>query len=121
MKLQTTQKGITLLEVLVGFVIFTTSLVAVLDYVSGQVFHYYRSASHLGQVQVIYDWVALARADETQQVYLSSARDETEIITISASIMETVEVRGEEILLNRYSYQADGSDATSAWKIIRIN
>ncbi len=56
MNLTTTQEGVTLLEVLVGFVIFTSSLVAILDYVSGQIYHSHLSLTNLQKVQMIYEF-----------------------------------------------------------------
>jgi len=52
--MKTTQQGMTLVEVLVAFVIFTSSLVAVLDYVANQLFHRQRTENRSEQVALTY-------------------------------------------------------------------
>ena len=53
----------TLLEVLVGFVIFSASLVAVLEYVGWQVFHQHRSDIKLQKLELVYEASAFLHAE----------------------------------------------------------
>lgn len=120
MKISTHQSGVTLLEVLIGFVIFTTSLVALLDYVSGQVYHTHRTAQTLQAVKLIHDWSSVTPEIEDQRRIRHSDRAGFEYL-ISSSAMESVNLRKREILLNRYSYSVGDREHLFAWTVIRID
>lgn len=125
MKLANCQHGVTLLEVLVGFVIFSASLVAVLDYVSGQIYNFHRSASNLQKVQLAYDWSTAHEALANTGLQRSNQRGDSDI-TVSASTMEVFSWKKSEISLNRYSYRvadpklSNGNNALT-WTVIRVN
>jgi Tfp pilus assembly protein PilV len=125
MKTANSQYGVTLLEVLVGFVIFSASLVAVLDYVSGQVYNFHRSASNLQKVQLAYDWSTAHQALANTGLQRSNLRGDADI-TVSSSTMEVFTWKKREISLNRYSYRVadpkrSNSNNTLAWTVIRVN
>ncbi len=113
------QQGITLLEVLVSFVIFTASLVAILDFVSGQIFHVHRSASNLQRVQGIYQ----TRGDrglESLRQSLASGQENPYRWTVAATEMDAIEMRSSTRLLNRYDYSVADVNNELHWTVIRI-
>ena len=121
--LSTRQKGVTLLEVLVGFVIFCSSLVAVLDYVSGQIYHYQLSGANLQKVQLAYDW-SVARQTGAAQRPPRSAGAENFDMTVTESILESFPQPGNpevEIALNRYSYEVRDTNNALSWTVIGFN
>jgi Tfp pilus assembly protein PilV len=114
------QRGITLLEVLVGFVIFTASLVAVLDYVGGQVYLYRLSDSQIQRVQLIYDLTAEPRLEQgnyrSSQSGASALRWEVE-----ASQIDVLERRQGNLQLQQWEYLvAGGNGASFNWSVIRL-
>ncbi len=115
--LMTRQRGVTLLEVLVGFVIFTTSLVAVLDYVSGQIYYKHLTSTNLQKVQMIRDFSISIELDPEQLKTQSTEFD----FTVLASTMESSSQRGGEILLKRYDYSVSDSSNSFNWAVIKVN
>ena len=114
------QRGVTLLEVLVGFVIFTTTLVAVLEYVSGQVYHFHLSSSNLQKTQAIYSQSVLLQQisdDEVAQSYSSTNLD----LMVSSSMMDSTTQRGGEVILNRHSFSVGDSNSALTWAVIRVD
>ena len=120
MKLLVRQKGVTLLEVLVGFVIFTSSLVAVLDYVSGQIYHNHLSSTNLQKVQMIYEFSTSMGLDSEQLPAQASEYDNFDF-TVSSSAMDSSSQRGGDLLLKRYDYLVSDSNNSLAWAVIKLN
>ncbi len=113
-----TQTGVTLLEVLVGFVIFTSSLVAVLNYVSEQIYHNHLSSANLHKVQMVYDYSTAIELDP-EQLKAQSVRDDSVNFTVLASTMESSSQKGRDFLLNRYEYSVSDSSNAFAWAVIK--
>ncbi len=109
-----------MLEVLVGFVIFTTSLVAVLDYVSGQIYHSHLSLTNLQKVQMIYDFSTVIELDP-EQLGAQSTKYDNFNFTVLSSTMESSSQRSGELLLNRYDYSVSDSNNALAWAVIKVD
>ncbi len=120
MNLTTTQEGVTLLEVLVGFVIFTSSLVAILDYVSGQIYHSHLSLTNLQKVQMIYEFSS-AIGLNSEQLNTQTTKYDNFNLTVLASTMESSDQRDGELLLNRYDYSVLDSQNAFAWAVIKVD
>ncbi|MCP4333159.1 MAG: hypothetical protein GY785_10930 [Gammaproteobacteria bacterium] len=114
-----TQKGITLLEVLVGFVIFTASLVAILDYVGSQIFHVHRSAEYLQRMQRVYQTSGYA---DPQAVTRTAATGHEGRFDwdINVSEMGSIEKRDTTLFLKRYDYSLTEAGNTLTWSVIRL-
>ena len=119
-RLTSRQKGVTLLEVMVGFVIFTSSLVGVLDYVSGHVYHFHLSATNLQKVNMTYDWSVTYEGSANHHLLRPTA-DESFDVTIASSRMDTFTRQDEEVLLVRDQYRVGDAMNSLAWTVIRIN
>ncbi len=113
------QQGITLLEVLVGFVIFTASLVAILDFVSGQIFHVHRSASNLQRLQGIYQTLGDGGLESLQRS-LESGQANQYSWTVAATELDAIEMRKTSLQLNRYDYSIADSNNELHWTVVRI-
>ena len=113
------QKGISLLEVLVGFVIFTSSLVAVLDYVSGQVYLFHLSSNNQQKVQMVYDLSIVADLGIEQQINIASEYDDFDW-SVSSSLMDSLEQREGGSLLNRSTYSIVDSNGIYEWTVLNI-
>ena len=110
----------TLLEVLVGFVIFISSLVAVLDYVSGQVYHYHLSTGNQQKVQMIYDLSVIA--DLGIEVQLNQTAEYVDFDwTVTSSTMDSVEQKDKQQLLKRSVYSVIDANNTFEWTVLKIN
>lgn len=117
------QLGISLLEVLVGFVIFTSSLVAVLEYVSGQVYHYHLSSRTQQKVQMIYDLAVISDLGIEEQ--LNQANNYVDFDwTINSSAMDTLgqeeQQQEQQQLLNRTTYSVIDDSNTFEWTVLKI-
>lgn len=119
-RLTSRQKGVTLLEVMVGFVIFTSSLVGVLDYVSGHVYHFHLSATNLQKVKLAYDWSVTYEGSANQRL-LRPFADESFDVTVESSRMDTFTRQDDEVLLVRDQYRVGDATNSLAWAVIRIN
>ncbi len=113
------QKGITLLEVLIGFVIFSSSLVAILDYVANQIYLNHLSEKNQIKATVINDYAALALLGETAQAGFVSSQKAMDVSVESTQIDSYKEGRTESVLVqtlisvneNGHSYE---------WSILEI-
>lgn len=119
-RLTSRQQGVTLLEVMVGFVIFTSSLVGVLDYVSGHVYHFHLSATNLQKVKLAYDWSVTYEGSANQRL-LRPFADESFDVTVESSRMDTFTRQDDEVLLVRDQYRVGDATNSLAWAVIRIN
>lgn len=113
------QSGLTLIEVLVGFVIFTVSLVAILDYVGAQIFHVHRAKSGLQHLQQIYDRELGARTRLPNQ---SAAVDDDSRMdwTIDVTELSAVEQKTALHVLNRYRYRSSLDAGGQEWTVVRF-
>lgn len=119
MKLRSNQEGVTLVEVLVGFVIFTSSLVAILNYVSGQVYHSHLSSENLQKVQLIYNLSSAVNPDPNQQLSQLSG-DGSFNFSVSSSVMDSSPSQS-AFMLNRYEISVSDSDSPLTWILLNIN
>ena len=114
------QQGVTLIEVLVGFVIFMASLVVVLDYVSEQIFHSHRSADNLEQLQFIYQL-------ESMRPYFSDRLDMPNFNqanmrwSMSESVLETFKQRKKDLALKKITYQLGDGEKNFQWEVLSID
>ena len=109
------QSGLTLLEVLVGFVIFTLSLVAILDYVGEQVFHVHRSGSNLQRLQQIYLSSSNGKGFEPSG---DTEQDEFDWLVV-ATELDALESSDQVLLLNRYDIKVSNANNSLTWSVIR--
>ncbi len=114
------QKGITLLEVLVGFVIFTSSLVAVLDYVSGQVYHYHLSYDAYQKVQMIYDLTEVSKIGIEQQL-IQADHYYNYNWTVSTLIMDSFSQKDKEKILQQSTHSVSNESNTFVWDVLNIS
>ncbi len=114
------QKGISLLEVLVGFVIFTSSLVAVLDYVSGQVYHYHLSSATYQKVQMIYDLSEVSKLGVEQQVGLADDYNGLNW-SVTTLIMDSFSQRDKEKILQRSTHSVTNESNSFEWTVLNIS
>lgn len=116
------QKGVTLLEVLVGFVIFTSALVAVLEYVSSQIYRGHLSSSSLDKVQMTYE---LSTFEELGVVHQAEYFSKYEGLnwSMSSSIMDTFSSnRNEESnLLKRNTFTVVDNKNAFNWTVLKFN
>lgn len=114
------QKGVTLLEVLVGFVIFTSSLVGILDYVSGQIYHSHLSSENLQKVQLIYEQSSVAGTAIGKELVNSGEFYDLDLSQASTTLEENRQ-GGETLMLNRYDYTITNTTNSFEWAVIRFN
>jgi len=120
-KLRVREKGVTLLEVLVGFVIFTSSIVAVLDYVSQQIYLNNLSALTLHKAQLVYDLSVLSDLGVEQQVQIIKIPEINELNwTVTSSPMGSIQQRGGVLELNRYEYSVIDTNNGFEWTVIKL-
>ena len=113
------QKGISLLEVLVGFVIFTSSLVAVLDYVSGQVYHNHLSSETQHKVQMIYDLSEISELGIEQQL-IQAAGNPNFDWTVTSSVMDSFTLREQKKILQRSKHEITNGANPFEWTVLNI-
>jgi Tfp pilus assembly protein PilV len=113
------QRGVTLIEVLVGFVIFTSSLVAVLNYVSQQVYQNRLSTTNLQKIEIIYEQSRIQQADlgESQ---LRPPQGSDYNLTVSAATTASFTANSDEVRLNRYRYSVSDRDNALDWAVFRV-
>ena len=114
------QKGVTLIEVLVGFVIFTASLVAVLDYVTEQVYLHRLSSSNFEKVKLIYDLSAVSNSLPGKLSPLELQHRNLDW-DVSAVTMDSVSKRAEEVSLKRYDYRVSGANNVLEWSVYKMS
>jgi len=116
------QKGVTLLEVLVGFVIFTSALVAVLEYVSSQIYHGHLSTSSLDKVQMIYDLSTLSELGDIYHTEQNSQYDDFSWSLTSSNMGAFTSNPNEpDILLKSHTYSVMDKNNTFNWTVLKFN
>jgi type II secretory pathway pseudopilin PulG len=111
--------GMTLLEVLVGFVIFTASLVAILDYVSNQVYLNHLTEKNQIKASVINDYAALALLGESAQIGFASSQEGMEVSLESTQIDSYKEGRTESVLVQTLISVTENGNSYE-WSILEI-
>ena len=114
------QCGVTLIEVLVGFVIFTSSLVVVLDYVSEQVYHKHRVSAAVKKAELVYQLSTMA---PYMNDFSAIAQDDYDGLSwnVASSVMDNHRERKNQIQLKRFDYKIDGEGQAFKWSVISLN
>jgi len=108
------QSGVTLLEVLVGFVIFISSLVAVLDHVANGIYLQKKAAQKAQRAALVRDRLALSSS--LAQPVASEA-----LVTTDNEIMERVESSRQPLVLRRIEYRFREHDGeVTKWSVLRM-
>ncbi len=112
--------GITLIEVLVGFVIFTASLVAILDFVANQVHLRRRSAEGMERVSAVYEQVLRSQYGDGE---IAAAGLQHGIIVerVSVQSLDDFRSRGQEYHLQQVEYRARSADGSFRWSVVEIH
>jgi Tfp pilus assembly protein PilV len=114
------QAGVSLLEVLVGFVIFTSSLVGILNYVSGQIYHLHLSSDNLKKYQLIYE-----HANDLgpgQEMLLRGSNENSNLtLSLSMSTLAEANQRGKDLSLNQYDYSVTSATNSVPWSVIKLD
>ena len=116
----TKQNGVTLLEVLVGFVIFTSSLVGILDYVSGQIYHFHLSSQNLQKTQLIYEQSSVAGTSIGKELVNSGEYYDLDLSQVSTTLEEN-RSGSDTLMLNRFDYTVTNTTNSFEWSVIRFN
>lgn len=112
------QAGVTLLEVMVGFVVFTSSLVVVLDYVSNHVYQGRLTDEGLHKTGQIYAQTVVMQGPAESRMGRALGKARYDVL-ISSSVMDAKEIRGQEITLLRDQYQINDRDGSFTWTVLR--
>ncbi len=118
--LHTKQTGITLLEVLVGFVIFTTSLVAVLEYVSGQVYLYHLSSDNLQKTQLLYELSSTIGINQNKQITTGVEFNNLDW-SVNSTELDVTSQRNEVVQLNSINFSIMKNNQVLQWTVLKIN
>lgn len=111
--------GMTLLEVLVGFVIFTSSLVAILNYVSNQIYLNHLTESNQIKAGLINDYAALSELGEDAQVGFASTLDGVGI-SMASSQIDNFKQGNKEMLLVQTLISVSDQTNTYEWSILEL-
>lgn len=109
----------TLLEVLVGFVIFTSSLVAILNYVSNQIYLNHLTESNQIKAGLINDYAALSELGEDAQVGFASTLDGVGI-SMASSQIDNFKQGNKEMLLVQTLISVSDQTNTYEWSILEL-
>lgn len=109
----------TLLEVLVGFVIFTSSLVAILDYVSNQIYLNHLTEKNQIKAGLINDYAALAELSEAARTGFVSSQDEM-VVSLASNQIDTYKRGNEKIMLVETLVSVSDQGNTYEWSILEI-
>jgi type II secretory pathway pseudopilin PulG len=111
--------GMTLLEVLVGFVIFTSSLVAILNYVSNQVYLSHLTEKNQVKASLINDYAALAGLGEAAQLGFASSQEDLDVSLSSSQIDSYKEGSAQSVLVQTQISVTDRGNVYE-WSILEI-
>ncbi len=111
--------GMTLLEVLVGFVIFTSSLVAILNYVSNQVYLNHLTERNQIKASLINDYATLAELGETSRLGVVSSQDGMDVSLASTRIDSYKEGKAGAVLVQTQISVTD-RNGSYEWSILEI-
>ncbi len=114
------QRGVTLLEVLVGFVIFTSSIVAVMDYVTQQVYLLHRSNNNHEKAQFIYDLTDIYSMGSEQQVIESVDMSDLDW-NAEAVVLESFTKKRSNRALVKSTYTISDPNSKLVWDVLAIS
>jgi Tfp pilus assembly protein PilV len=113
------QVGMTLLEVMVGFVIFTSSLVAILDYVSNQVYLNHQTEKNTKKALLIYDYSLVSGVSAEAGAVFAASQSDMKLTSTSSPIDSFKDKRDEVALMQTQISIEDGSE-TYDWSILEV-
>ena len=113
------QQGMTLLEVLVGFVIFTSSLVAILNHVSNQVYLNHLSDKNQQKAQLLYDYSTVVALGPEALSAFASSRQGLELSYVSSAVDSFNGRKGDSDLLKTQITVWDGGESYD-WSVYEI-
>jgi Tfp pilus assembly protein PilV len=113
------QKGVTLLEVLIGFVIFTSSLVAILDYVGNQVYLNHLTDKNQRRTLLVYELDSVSGLENNEQASIITAYQDIDASAISEPLYEFKDGRKDMVLLQTL-YSVGDVGNTFAWSVLEV-
>jgi Tfp pilus assembly protein PilV len=115
----TQQKGVTLLEVLIGFVIFCSSLVAILDYVGNHVYLYHQAEKNQQQLLLLYDLSTQAVLGERHLSELIANRHGMQVSLVS-EVEDEIRSRRLQTSLIQSHYSIGDKDSSFTWTVFEV-
>ena len=112
--------GITLIEVLVGFVIFMASLVAILDYVANQMHLRRTSAENLERASALYQQALRADYPEDIAAGMSALPRGVTVEKQTERLLDSYSYRREKIGLWQVDYRAQSASGVFQWSVIEV-
>ena len=109
----------TLVEVMVGFVIFSASLVAILNYVSNQIYLNHITEKNQQKASLIGEYSSLSAIGEQAQAEFISAQ-ETVDIDVSYGPLDSFKQRNQEIALVETLITVTEQGNSYQWTILEI-
>jgi Tfp pilus assembly protein PilV len=113
------QLGMTLLEVLVGFVIFTSSLVAILDYVSNQVYLNHQTEKNTRKALLIYDYSLISEFSAEAGAVFAASQSDMKLTSVSSPVNSFKDKKEDAVLMQTMVSIEDGS-GTYDWSILEV-
>lgn len=113
------QKGVTLLEVMIGFVIFSASLVAVLDYVGNQVYLQHQAQKNQQKTFLLYELATQAGLGLQHQIQLIADQPDLQV-TFSDSVVDESAVKNTETRLFESKISVSDGDSTLEWMVLEV-
>ena len=118
-KLFATQQGITLLEVMIGFVIFSVSLVAVLDYVGNQVYLQHKAQKNQQKNLLLYELAIQSELGPEHMAQLISGHPDLRV-TVSDTLIDDSTRRNTEAAIFESRFSLSDVDSTLDWTVIEV-
>ena len=119
MSIKSTQGGMTLLEVLVGFVIFSASLVAILDYVSNQIYLNHLTEKNEARVSLIDGYAALSSLGEEARIEYITAQD-TMSMSVNSRAVDSIEKGRLKLSLMQSTIVVSDQNNSYEWSILEL-
>lgn len=93
------QSGMTLLEVMVGFVIFSSSLIAILDYVSNQLYLYQLASKNKEEIELLYNYSLLSGLGVDARAKFLSTESAYDLTYTSLPVEVTEDSKVDQVLI----------------------
>ncbi len=114
------QSGMTLLEVLVGFVIFSASLVAILNYVSNQVYLNHLTESNQVKMNMIKDYADMASVSEEQRLEWLFSQNGLNL-QVETEQVDSFKKGRDQLNLVQKLIQVEENGVLFKWAILELN
>ncbi len=112
------QAGVTLIEVLVGFVIFMGSMVALLDHVGNQVYLERQGREQYRSLQALQQWITRQRLSAGGSEVMDVV-DDGRVMPETAEIMDVYERRRQRRILQRQQFRLPQS-GNRTWTVLEL-